>query len=242
MFKQFFLLNALTLFFFVGCSIGTSTTNTGNTNATVNTAIVAPTNDNANNTISNENINDDMSDVDTNDWNTFVFDDLKFSMKLPFDQEAIETHYTECDQSTACDKFGYRYSASFKKNNALTTFLSSVSENWSPSRDSDLTDFHTYKIIDNQYFLNNSTVNPIHLIQSLVIEHGIDVIVFDACKDYYSIDRYENGNTFSCTQAQNTAIFKLYDNNKFDAVLVTFHDNDLSLEEFSKALSTIHFF
>ncbi|MFA6027488.1 MAG: hypothetical protein WC752_01015 [Patescibacteria group bacterium] len=116
----------------------------------------------------NTEINQNLNIATTNkknadDLNEFTFKELGISINLPFKQEMVNTSYAECGLETHCDNNGYSFTGTYYDETLgyPITFLGSVSENWSPPRDSNLAEVYDLKFIDDSFFvyLNNEKKN-----------------------------------------------------------------------------------
>lgn len=213
-----------------------------NTNETVvqNTNVVQE-NENTN------NVTSQVSEVDTSEWKKFIFDDLGFSILLPFATNSIDTNYTECDERSHCDMYGYSYSASLNAEENAYVIVRSVSKNWSPSRRTFFGEIYDLSIVSDTYkiLLPGDKDFSIQPIDEPIDIDGVQAYLFDAY-DYYGetkivIDgevEFEEG----APKEQYAVVFQLPNNEKYKAAIITFKTKDLLLDEFKTAIESIDFF
>ena len=265
--KTLLITSSLLLVVGAGCTQSTTTnlnsdqTNTSNLNTVVdgnanevveNTNVVSNTNINTPNTNvaanANENTNSDQgSEVDTSSWNQFTFNDLGFSILLPFEKNSIETNYTECDEQSGCDMYGYSYSASLSVDENAYVIIRSVSKNWSPSRRAFFGEIYDLVVQDGIYtvLLPGDKDYNIQPIGEPINIGGVQLYLFDAY-DYYSqtkivIDEeveFQEG----APKEQYAAVFELPDNEKYESAIITFEVTDMSLGELRTAIESLNFF
>jgi hypothetical protein len=240
---------ATSLLVLAGCTTQTTTNTNVVTNAnTTNTNVVVDTNENTNVTVANENTNTEQgSDTNTRQWRKFTFDELGFSILLPFEANNIDTNYTECDEQSHCDMYGYSYSASLSAEEDVYPIIRSVSKNWSPSRRASFGEIYDLSIENGAYkiLLPGDKDFDIQPVGEPIDIGGVQVYLFDAY-DYYVENRvvidgqveFEEGTP----KEQYAAVFQLPNNEKYKAVIITFKTEDLSLDELKTAIESIDFF
>lgn len=222
-----------------GCS--TQTTTNDNTNSVVNTNTA---NDNANEVVTNanENTNSDqeneVDEVDISDWNKFYFEELGISMLLPFEENDIVKLFQDCDPDSGCDKEGYAYSVLLKRESDNNVLISSVSKDYSPSREGQIYDVYDVKLSDGEVRImkdekNGFVINPI----DEIIVSNKSIFLFDPILDYYTDNEMYNIDEMSPAFA---AIIPLQVQ-KYKATIMYVEKKDMNIDELRTALKTIDF-
>ncbi len=230
--------------------VGSNNNNSGEVVSNVNEngqLVNANSRENSNTVEVNDNTNiriaSTSNDVDTSDWSKFTFDELQFSILLPFRQKDLVTNYTECDRDSACDKFGYSYAVTL---NDEYVVLRSVSEHWSPSRNWSFGEIYDFEATDDTYIVKrpNDRAYPVYPIKIVNSSKQL-FYIFDAY-DYFKLTEViEDGEVVLSEggrDSQYAVVFLLPENDRYKAAILTFKKEDLSLGELEVAVGTIEFF
>ncbi len=197
-----------------------------------------------------ERIYKDSLKINTASWALFGIKELGFSIKLPFASpvkfvwnfyEGTNDEYLE---------LGAKYMfwmRGFLTNKQGETYpvIGSISQYFAKGSEYQVVDIYDLERVDKEYRIVRSwrpnqepsyfIINPL----KVLTVQGIEVVVFDAGKDFYqkNIDSYD-AQVFPQMYA---AAFKLPGNKKFKATVITFKESDLPLDKFMKSLETMRF-
>jgi hypothetical protein len=197
-----------------------------------------------------ERIYKDSLKINTASWALFGIKELGFSIKLPFASpvkfvwnfyEGTNDEYPELGVK---DMFWVR---GFLTNKQGETYpvIGSISQYFAKGSEYQVVDIYDLERVDNEYRVVGSwrpnrepsyfIINPL----KVFTVQGVEVVVFDAGKDFYqkNMDPYD-AQFFPQIYA---AAFKLPRNQKFKAAVITFKESDLPLDKFMKSLETMRF-
>ncbi len=197
-----------------------------------------------------ERIYKDALKINTANWTLFDIKELGFSIKLPFASPIkfawnfYQGKNDEYPELGVKDMFWVR---GFLTNKQGETYpvMGSISQYFAKGSEYQVVDIYDLERVDKDYRIVRSwrsnqepsyfIINPL----KVLAVQGIEVVVFDAGKDFYqkNMDSYD-AQVFPQMYA---AAFQLPGNKKFKAIVITFKESDLPLDKFMKSLETMRF-